>query len=322
LRRSWLIRSGLLNKLGGVAAVMFLVVTTVFVISRVLPGDPAGVMLGAAATPEEIVRLRHELGLDRPLPTQYVEFLVQMLRLDLGRSIFLGQPVLDAIIERSGLTFFLCVFATSLSIAVGLPLGILAGVYRGTWIDRGASVFAMLGASLPSFWVALVLIRYVAAGLGWFPVSGWGGPDATAIERLHYLVLPAVVLALPNAVLLLRTTRAGMMDVMAQDYVRTARAKGLGPWSVIMKHALRNTLLPLVTVIGLTVAMLIGRTVVTETVFGLPGIGNLVIAGVLRRDYPVIQGVLMVISGLYVLLNLVIDLIYARLDPRLRGKIA
>ncbi len=314
--------SGALRKLGSVAVVMFLVATTVFVISRVIPGDPAGVMLGAAATPEEIARLRIELGLDRPLPAQYVDFLAQTLRLDLGHSIFLGQPVLDAILERSGLTLALCVFATALSVLIGLPLGILAGVWRGTWIDRFASIFAMLGASLPSFWIALVLIRYLGGGLGWFPVSGWGGPDASVPERLHHLVLPALVLALPNAVLLLRTTRAGMMDVMAQDYVRTARAKGLGPWSVITKHALRNTLLPMVTVIGLTIAMLIGRTVVTETVFGLPGVGNLVISGVQRRDYPVIQGVLMVISGIYVLLNLVVDLVYARLDPRLRGKIA
>jgi peptide/nickel transport system permease protein len=288
----------------------------------VIPGDPAGVMLGAAATQEEIARLRGELGLDRPLPVQYLDFLGQILQLDLGRSIFLGQPVLDAIIERSGLTVILCVFATTLSVAIGLPLGIVAGVWHGRWIDRAASLFALLGASLPSFWIALVLIRYLAAGLGWFPVSGWGGPDAALPQRMHHLVLPAIVLALPNAVLLLRTTRAGMMDVMTQDYVRTARAKGLSPWSVVMKHALRNTLLPLVTVIGLTVAILIGRTVVTETVFGLPGIGNLVIQGVQRRDYPVIQGVLMVVSGFYVLLNLLVDVVYARLDPRLRGRIA
>ena len=314
--------SGLLSKLGSVAAVMFLVATTVFLISRVIPGDPAGVMLGAAATQEEIARLRVELGLDRPLPVQYLEFLGQVARLDLGRSIFLDQPVLDAILERSGLTLALCLFATSLSVLIGLPLGILAGVWRGTWVDRSASAFALLGASLPSFWIALVLIRCVAAETGWFPISGWGGPDAAMPERLHHLVLPAIVLALQPGVLLLRTTRAGMLDVLSQDYVRTARAKGLAPWTVVMKHALRNTLLPLVTVIGLTVAMLVGRTVVTETVFGLPGIGNLVISGVQRRDYPVIQGVLMVISGFYVLLNLAVDLLYVRLDPRLRGRLA
>ncbi|WP_206030216.1 ABC transporter permease [Roseomonas sp. AR75] len=313
---------GLLRKLGSVVAVMFIVATTVFVISRVIPGDPAGVMLGAAATPEEIARLRVELGLDRPLPVQYVEFMGQLLRLDLGQSIFLGQPVLEAIIERSGLTFALCAFATTLSVLIGLPLGIVAGVWRGSWVDRAASGFALLGASLPSFWIALVLIRYLAAETGWFPVSGWGGPDATMPERLHHLILPAIVLALPPGVLLLRTTRAGMMDVLSQDYVRTARAKGLAPWTVVMKHALRNTMLPLVTVIGLTVAMLVGRTVVTETVFGLPGIGNMVIAGVQRRDYPVIQGVLMVISGFYVLLNLFVDILYTRLDPRLRGRFA
>ncbi|MCC7275551.1 MAG: ABC transporter permease [Alphaproteobacteria bacterium] len=311
-----------LQRLGGVLVVMLLVATTVFVISRVIPGDPAGVMLGSVATPEDIARLRRELGLDQPLLTQYFAFLGQVVRLDLGTSMFIGQPVTTAMLERAPLTLSLCVLATVMSVIVGLPLGILAGVWRGSLVDRAATLLALGGASLPSFWIGLILIRFLAAGLGWFPISGWGEPDAAFAERLHHLVLPAIVLALPNAVLLLRTTRAGMIEVMSQDYVRTARAKGLGPWAVVVKHALRNTLLPLVTVIGLTVAMLIGRTIVAETVFGLPGLGNLVIGGVLRRDYPVIQGVLMAISGIYVLINLAIDLLYMRLDPRLRGKIA
>jgi len=310
-----------LNRLGSIATVMFIVATVVFVISRVIPGDPASVVLGAAATQEEIARLRIDWGLDKPLIVQYVAFLGQLIRLDFGTSLFLGQPVAAAMLERAELTISLCILATLISVLFGMPLGILAGARRDGLFDRLGSALAILGASLPSFWVGLILIRFLAVDLGWFPVSGWGGPEAGWAERLHHLILPAVVLSLPNAVLLLRITRTSMIDVMAQDYIRTARAKGLGPSVVILRHALRNALLPVVTVIGLTAALMIGRTVVTETVFGLPGIGNLVVQAVLRRDYPVLQGVLMTVAGLYVVINLIVDLLYRWIDPRVRGSL-
>jgi len=176
----------------------------------------------------------------------------------------------------------------------------------------------MLAASLPSFWVGLTLIEYFAVRLGWFPVAGYGNPGAGLGERLHHLVLPAIALGLPNSALIIRFTRTSMLDVLHEDYVRTARAKGLGPWAVIIKHAFRNALIPVLTVIGLTIATLIGGAIVTETVFGLPGVGNLIVSAVLRRDYPVIQGALLIISGLYVLINMAVDLLYAVVDPRVR----
>jgi peptide/nickel transport system permease protein len=308
-----------LSRLGSILTVMLIVATLVFLISRVIPGDPASVILGAAGTQDDIAKLRADWGLDKPLLVQYVLFLEQLVRLDFGTSLFLGQPVTAAMLERSELTLSLCLLATLISVAIGMPIGILAGARRDGLVDRFGSALAILGASLPSFWVGLVLMRFLAVDLGWFPVSGWGEPEAGWATRLHHLVLPAIVLSLPNAVLLLRVTRTSMIDVMSQDYIRTARAKGLPAAAVILHHALRNALLPVVTVIGLTAALMIGRTVVTETVFGLPGIGNLVVQAVLRRDYPVLQGVLMTVGGIYVVINLCVDLLYRWIDPRVRG---
>jgi peptide/nickel transport system permease protein len=298
---------------------MFLVATIVFVISRVIPGDPAAVMLGAAATADDVAKLRAQFGLDAPLLSQYFAWIGQLLRLDLGQSIFLGQSVGSALIERSGLTISLAALGLVLSILVGVPAGIIVSIKRGKLIDRLLNGGALLGASLPSFWIGLILIRYLAARLGWFPISGYGPPDAGWADRLYHLILPSIVLALPNAILLMRTTRTSMLDVLSADYVRTAKAKGLSTWAVIVKHALRNALVPIVTVIGLAAAFMVGSTTVTETVFGLPGVGQLVVSAVLRRDYPVIQGTLVVISGIYVLLNFAIDMLYYLLDPRVRA---
>lgn len=306
-------------RLAGLVIVMFLVATIVFVISRVIPGDPAAVMLGAAATAEDAARLRTQLGLDAPLLTQYVAWIGQLLRFDLGDSIFLGQSVTSAMLERSELTLNLAAMGLGLAVLFGIPAGIIVAVWRGTAVDRVLNGTALLAASLPSFWIGLILIRYLAAKLGWFPVSGYGPPDASWREKVYHLVLPAIALALPNAVLLLRTTRTSMLEVLGADYVRTARAKGLSPWSVVARHALRNALVPILTVVGLATAFMIGSTTVTETVFGLPGVGQLVVAAVLRRDYPVIQGALVVISGIYVLLNFLVDMLYLLVDPRVRA---
>jgi peptide/nickel transport system permease protein len=201
---------------------------------------------------------------------------------------------------------------------IGVPVGVASAVKRGTWLDQAVTAVSMLAASLPSFWVGLTLIEYFAVRLGWFPVAGYGDPGAGLGQRLHHLVLPAVALGLPNSALIIRFTRTSMLDVLHEDYVRTARAKGLGPGAVIIKHAFRNALIPVLTVIGLTIATLIGGAIVTETVFGLPGVGNLIVSAVLRRDYPVIQGALLIISGLYVLINMAVDLLYAVVDPRVR----
>lgn len=306
------------RRLLSMLVVMCLVAVVVFIVARVVPGDPAAVMLGTSATPEDVAALRARLGLDQPLLTQFGLFALQIVTGDLGESIFLNKPVLTAIAERSELTLLLATMAVAVSVAVGVPVGVISAVRRGTAVDQAVIAGAMLAASLPSFWIGLTLIRWFAVNLGWFPVSGYGEPGAGLLERMHHLVLPALALGIPNSAIITRFTRSSMLDVLTEDYVRTARAKGLPAHRVILKHGLRNAMIPILTVVGLTLAVLIGGAIVTETVFGLPGAGNLIVSAVLRRDYPVIQGALLIISGLYVLINLVIDLLYAVVDPRIR----
>ncbi len=308
----------IVRRLGGMLLVMLIVAAVVFMIARVVPGDPAAVMLGAAATPEDIAALRTRMGLDQPLLVQFVIYLKQILSFDLGDSIFLNRPVTQALAERAELTTSLTLMSVGIAVAIGTPIGIISAVYRGRTLDQATVAFAMLAASVPSFWIGLTLIKYLAVDLPWFPVAGYGPPEATFLERLHHLVLPAIALGIPNSALILRFTRTSMLDVLGEDYVRTARAKGLPPKVVILKHALRNAMIPILTVIGLTTAVMIAGAIVTETVFGLPGVGNLIVSAVLRRDYPVIQGALLVVSGLYVLINLAVDLLYAVVDPRVR----
>lgn len=308
----------IVRRLAGMMVVMLIVAAVVFVIARVVPGDPAAVMLGSSATPEDIAALRTRLGLDQPLLTQFLIYLSDIARFDLGESIFLNRPVAQALAERAELTGLLTLMSVSIAVLIGVPVGILSAAMRGRWIDQSALGLAMLAASIPSFWIGLTLIKYLAVDLPWFPVAGYGPPDAGLAERLRHLVLPAVALGIPNSALILRFTRTSMLDVLGDDYVRTARAKGLPPMVVILKHALRNALIPILTVIGLTAAVMIAGAIVTETVFGLPGVGNLIVSAVLRRDYPVIQGALLVVSGIYVLINLTVDLLYAVVDPRVR----
>jgi peptide/nickel transport system permease protein len=310
--------SYIVNRLIGMVAVMFIVATVVFVIIRVTPGDPAAVMLGPDAQPSDIVELRSKLGLDQPLPVQYVTWLGQIAIGDLGQSIFLNQPVLSAIGDRAEPTLMLTVMSMLIAVAIALPIGIASAVWRGSLLDQATLTVSMFTASIPSFWLGLLVMQLFAVKLGWFPVAGYGGPGASFLDRMTHLVLPACVLGIVNSALITRFTRASMLDVLGDDYVRTARAKGLPERRVVLKHALKNALIPILTVIGLTTALLISGAVVTETVFGLPGVGNLVVNGVLRRDYPVIQGALLVIAALYVLVNLAIDLLYLVVDPRVR----
>ena len=308
----------ILQRLAGMIVVMFLVVTIVFVIVRVTPGDPAAVMLGPDATPQDIADLRSRLGLDQSILQQYVLYIGQMLQGDLGRSIFLNIPVTTALAQRAEPTFFLTMFSLALAAVIALPVGIYAAYRRGSFIDQASTVVAMTAASVPSFWLGLILIQVFAVRFGIFPVSGYGGPGASFWVRLQHLVLPAVSLGVVSSALILRFTRAAMLDVFNDDYIRTARAKGLAEGRVVLKHALKNALIPILTVLGLTAAVLVAGAVVTETVFALPGVGSLVVSAVLRRDYPVIQGALLVIAGLYVLINFAIDMLYLLVDPRVR----
>jgi peptide/nickel transport system permease protein len=306
------------SRLAGMAVVMAIVAVLVFVLTRAASGDPVSVLLGDQATAADIARVQQQYGLDKSLPVQFAYWLKELAHGNLGDSIFLQRPVTQALWERAEPTTLLALMAVAIAALIGIPAGIAGAVFRGKWIDQVLTSLAMLGASIPSFWLGLVLMQLFAVALGWFPVSGYGDPGAPLLERLHHLVLPAAVLGLLNSALIIRFTRASMLDVLNEDYVRTARAKGLGEGPVVLKHALRNALVPIVTVLGLTVALMIGGAVVTETVFGLPGVGNLVVNAVLRRDYPVIQGALLVIAVIYVVINFAVDLLYTLVDPRVK----
>lgn len=308
----------LLDRLAGLVAVMLVVATIVFVIIRLTPGDPATVMLGPQASAQDIAALRTQLGLDQPMALQYLSWLGRLVQGDLGRSIFMDKPVLMALADRAEPTVLLTLMSLLIASAIALPVGILSAVRRGSALDQSVLSLSMLASSIPSFWLGLLLMQIFSVKLGWLPVSGYGGPDAALSTRLSHLVLPAVVLGVVNSALITRFIRASMLDVLREDHVRTARAKGLAEGRVILMHAVRNALIPILTVLGLTTALLVSGAVVTETVFGLPGVGSLVVSAVLRRDYPVIQGALLVIAAIYVLINLVIDLLYLWADPRVR----
>lgn len=308
----------ILHRLLGMIVVMALVVTIVFIIVRVTPGDPAAMMLGPDASAADIAALRSKLGLDAPILVQFADYVFGLAQGDFGQSIFLNQPVTHALAERAEPTFFLTVFSLLIATVIALPVGILSAYWRGSLFDQAATTLAMFAASVPSFWLGLILIQVFAVKLGWFDTSGYGGPGASFGERINHLVLPAVSLGVVSSALITRFTRASMLDVLSDDYVRTARSKGMSEWRVVLKHAFKNALIPVLTVIGLTAALLVSGAVVTETVFGVPGVGNLVVSAVLRRDYPVIQGALLVIAGLYVLINFCIDTLYVVIDPRVR----
>jgi peptide/nickel transport system permease protein len=308
----------LLGRLAGAAVVLAIVAVLVFALTRLASGDPVAVLLGDQATAADIEQARARYGLDKPLPEQFVLWAGEVLRGNLGESIFLQRPVTQALLERAEPTLFLALFAVAIAALIGVPCGMAAAIWRGSVADQAVSSVAMLGASVPSFWLGLILIQLFAVHLGWFPASGYGDPGMGLADRLHHLALPATVLGLLNSALIIRFTRAAMLDILGEDYVRTARAKGLPERTVVFKHVLRNALVPIITVIGLTIALMIGGTVVTETVFNLPGVGNLVVRAVLRRDYPVIQGTLLVIAAIYVMINLAVDLTYTLVDPRIR----
>ncbi|MDF0601211.1 ABC transporter permease [Psychromarinibacter sp. C21-152] len=301
------------------AAIMTLIAASIviFAFIHLIPGDPVYVMLGDGATPEQVAALRDRLGLDEPLVMQYLIWAGNALRGDLGVSIFFETPVTQVIAEGAETSILLASVTMVWIILIGVPVGILAAIRQGTLIDQGLSGLAMLAASLPTFWVGLYLILIFAAGLGWFPSSGYPSIfEEGGLVNLRYLVLPSLALAAPNAALILRLTRASMLDVAREDYIRTARAKGIRPTRVVLRHILRNALLAVVSAFGFTFAALISEAVVTETVFALPGIGRTVVQSILRRDYPVIQGVILITVCLYLVINLIVDLSYRYLDPR------
>ncbi len=293
----------------------------VFFFVHLIPGNPAAVLLGDTATPDEVAQLSAELGFDKPLWIQYFLWIGNVIQGNLGTSIFFKEPVLSVIGNGAETSILLASLTMFWILLFGLPIGILSASKKGTWIDQLTSSGAMLAASMPTFWLGLYLIMIFSVTLGWFPSSGFPSlSDEGGIKNLRYLVLPSLTLAAPNAALIIRLVRSSMLDVAREDHVRTARAKGLHPVKVSIKHIFRNALIAVTAAFGFTFAALISEAVVTETVFSLPGIGRLVVQSILRRDYPVIQGVILVIVVLYMLINLLVDLAYARLDPRVSLK--
>lgn len=310
--------SYLLGRLVALVPVALVVAAVVFLLIHVTPGDPARVILGQDATAAQVAALRHELGLDRPLPVQFALWLWRAAHGDLGTSYFLRIPVAVDILDHAGPTTSLAFLSLVVALFIGVPTGILSAVLRNSWIDQFSLGLAMLGAAVPSFWLGLFLILLFAVNLGWLPSSGYRPPGHGMWESLHYLILPSLALGIPNSSLIIRLTRSSLLDVLGNDYIRTARAKGLPERIVILRHGFKNALVSVLTVVGLTFAGLMGGAVVTETVFSLPGLGQLVVLSVLRRDYPVIQGIVLTVATIYVIINLLVDLTYAAIDPRIR----
>jgi ABC-type dipeptide/oligopeptide/nickel transport system permease component len=299
------------QRLAGALPVLWGVATLVFVIMRLLPGDPATLMLSeAGASAEAIARMRAEMGLDQPLIVQYGRYLLHLVQGDLGTSLFARRPVITVIGEQLPSTIELALAAMLVAVTLGGLLGVLAAVKNGTWIDGASTALAVTGVSVPVFWSGLLLIWLLSLRLGWLPATGQGD--------LRHLVLPALVLGFASAGAIARLVRASLLEVLDQDYIRTARAKGLREWIVLRRHALKGALIPVVTMIGLQFGFLLGGAVVTETVFSRQGIGRLLVNAILWKDFPLVQGIAVLAAVVYTLVNVTVDVAYAFLDPRIR----
>jgi peptide/nickel transport system permease protein len=308
----------LVKRIASLVPVLLVVAVVDFILIHLTPGDPAAVILGSQATEEELAKLREQLGLNLPIYIRFGQWIAGVLQGDLGWSIFMNMPVTQAIREHLGPTVSLTLLAEAIAILFAIPLGVMAANRRGTWMDQSFMMVALLGISLPSFWIGLNLILLFAVQLNWLPAAGYQPLSSGIVNHLKYLLLPAISLGIMQGALIARMTRSSMLEVLSQNYIRTAEAKGLKLRMVTYKHALRNAFIPILTVIGLSFATLIGGAVVTETVFNIPGIGKLIVNSVLRRDYEVIQGTVLMIAAAYVLINLLVDLLYAYIDPRVR----
>jgi peptide/nickel transport system permease protein len=308
----------ILGRVVGAIPVLLLVSLITFGLMRLVPGDPSAVLGGLTATPQEREQIRRDLGLDEPVHVQLVKWYAGLARGDLGRSIFLGKPVLDAALERLPVSLSIGAYALLLTVILGLASGTIAALKQNSWIDQVAMVFAMIGISVPNFWLGLVMILFFSVQLGWLPTGGYVPFSDDPLGWLRSATMPALSLALLQIGLLARITRSTMLEVMRQDFIRTARAKGLPARLVVGKHALANAMIPILTVVGIVVSLLISGAVVTESVFSIPGIGQLLTSAILQRDYPMIQGGVLLATVLLVVVNLLVDVAYAWVDPRVR----
>jgi peptide/nickel transport system permease protein len=312
------VKTYIVRRLLALIPVALVVATVAFVLIHLAPGDPAAIIAGPDAPAEDVVRIRRVLGLEQPLHVQLVRWYGHLVQGDLGQSIFLRKPVVEAILDRAEPTVLLTLSATIVAVLIGVPVGVLSARYHNTATDQTFMVFALLGISIPNFLLGLLFVLVFGVWLGWFPVAGYSPLEDGWLATARSLVLPAFALGLVQSALIARISRSSMLDVLREQYITTGRAKGLGERLVVYKHALRNALVPTVTVIGISFAVLISGAVVVETVFNIPGLGRLVVSAVSRRDYPVVQGVVLVIAGIYMLVNLLVDLSYLVIDPRVK----
>ncbi|MEM9343225.1 MAG: ABC transporter permease [Pseudomonadota bacterium] len=311
-------RAYLFRRLFGTLLTLFIVVTLVFVITNVIPGSPAALILGEDRTLEQVRDLDRELGLDRPLPLRFAVWLAGVLTGDLGTSYFSGAKVSEVILQRLEPTLILTATSAILAVGLGVSLGVLAALFRGGAFDIGARITALTAAAMPNFWLGLLLILLLSLYWRLLPAAGYVSFFENPGDAWRYIILPSITLGASHAGIVSRVARANLLEEFGADYLRTARAKGLSPWSVVTRHALRNSLVSTLGVVGVTLALLIGGSVVTETVFAVPGIGRLLVESVLRRDFPMIQGTILVIALLVALVNFLVDGAYALIDPRIR----
>jgi peptide/nickel transport system permease protein len=298
--------------------VLVIVAVIIFGLIHITPGDPAAVMAGEDATASDVEDMRERLGLNEPIHIQFIDWFANALRLDFGDSIFLRQPVTEAMMERVQPTFLLTLYALTLAVLISVPAGVIAAVKRNSPVDRLLMVFSISGAAIPGFFFGIVLILLFAVVLGWLPSGGYVDIDDDPIQHFKLMILPTIALGFSTAGLLSRMVRSTMLDVLKEDYVRTAYAKGLPNRHVVLLHALRNALIPAMTVLGISLAGLLGGSVVIETVFSLPGMGRLVVQSIGRRDFPVIQGVVLITAVIQLFVMLIIDVMYVYVDPRVR----
>jgi peptide/nickel transport system permease protein len=308
----------LVQRFASVVPVLLLVTAAVFALVHLTPGDAAVVIAGESADPETLARLRRDLGLDRPIYVQYGEWLGRVAQGNLGRSVRTNQPVVEAVGQRLKPTLQLSALALLLSLAVAIPVGVVSATRPGSPLDIGGTVMALFGVSMPGFLFALLMIFLFAVRLHWLPTSGYVDPFEDPVAGLRSLVLPALTLGTGLMAVTARMVRSSMLEVLGQDYIRTARAKGVRERAVVARHALRNALIPIVTVVGLQVGHLVGGAVITEYIFGIPGVGRLVVDAIFARDYPLTQGVVMLTACAFLAVNLGVDVLYAYLNPRIR----
>lgn len=305
-------------RLGQAVPVILVVAVLAFFLMHLLPGDPAVIIAGTEAGPEAVERIRHQLGLDRSIPEQLIVWLWHLAQGDFGTSIIHNESVLSALADRMPVTLSLTLVSFAITIPVGILFGVAAAKFRNTWIDSAVMFLALVGVSVPGFWIAILSVILFSVTLGWLPASGYVPLSQGVLPWLLALLQPAAMLALFQIGFLARMARSATLDVLDQDYIRTARAKGVSEWRTIAKHAFRNTLIPVVTATGIILSLLMGGSVVIEQVFALPGVGRLIVQAILTRDYPMVQGTLLALAFMFVGVNLLVDIIYTWVDPRIR----